>query len=216
MTLIKNPYNKYPSIKTPFGPVYVKNGVYLLHTRKSCKKTRTKVNQELLAYILDLNKNIPKECSQCKEQKDRKLFHVNRYNSDGLSDICYKCKQEKYCKNSKERNQKQINENTPKKEIRTVKRKRTSTLKKYILKRDMFKCQLCGTNNNLQCHHIIPHSILPELTDHMKNMITLCHNCHYHIAHPNNHTRLFDKELAVKFLYMTGLAQDILQKVNSQ
>ena len=55
-------------------------------------------------------------------------------------------------------------------------------LRMEILKRDNFRCKICGSSpqNNehieLQLHHITPHS-LGGLTEE-KNLITLCHTCH--------------------------------------
>jgi 5-methylcytosine-specific restriction endonuclease McrA len=58
----------------------------------------------------------------------------------------------------------------------------------YILKRDNYACQICGTQNrqrihydqrdNLEIHHI-NHS--PEDNDYF-NLITLCCGCHYRIT----------------------------------
>ncbi len=55
-------------------------------------------------------------------------------------------------------------------------------LRMKILKRDNFRCKVCGSSpqNNehveLHLHHITPHSV-GGLTEE-KNLITLCHTCH--------------------------------------
>lgn len=55
-------------------------------------------------------------------------------------------------------------------------------LRMKILKRDNFRCKICGNSpqNNehveLHLHHITPHSV-GGLTEE-KNLITLCHTCH--------------------------------------
>lgn len=55
-------------------------------------------------------------------------------------------------------------------------------LRMEILKRDNFRCKICGSSpqNNehveLHLHHITPHSV-GGLTEE-KNLITLCHTCH--------------------------------------
>jgi len=45
-----------------------------------------------------------------------------------------------------------------------------------ILKRDAWRCQLCGTSRNLQVHHIQPRSLLGH--DVEENLTTLCARCH--------------------------------------
>lgn len=46
----------------------------------------------------------------------------------------------------------------------------------YILKRDGYKCVICGTQDNLHVHHIVPVSVRPDHSEH--NLITLCIRCH--------------------------------------
>lgn len=57
--------------------------------------------------------------------------------------------------------------------------------RKYILKRDDFKCGLCPNKNNLQIHHIIPVSENINLMYDEDNCLTLCLKCHQK-QHPNN------------------------------
>lgn len=49
-------------------------------------------------------------------------------------------------------------------------------LKKYVLNRDGWKCQDCGTSANLQVHHLLYRSRLGS--DEAVNLITLCAKCH--------------------------------------
>ena len=50
-------------------------------------------------------------------------------------------------------------------------------LRKTILKRDGFRCQICGIfNDKLEIHHIIPWRISHD--DSVENLITVCHMCH--------------------------------------
>lgn len=44
-------------------------------------------------------------------------------------------------------------------------------------------CQLCGTKQNLEMHHILGRG--KELTNNYKLCIMLCHNCHHNIVHAN-------------------------------
>lgn len=40
------------------------------------------------------------------------------------------------------------------------------------------KCAICGDTTNLQVHHIVPLSVLPELKLDNNNLILLCGRCH--------------------------------------
>ena len=54
--------------------------------------------------------------------------------------------------------------------------------KKKVKSRDVC-CQVCGEQDKqLQCHHILPVALYPDLAYDEKNMITLCQVCHakYH------------------------------------
>jgi 5-methylcytosine-specific restriction endonuclease McrA len=46
-------------------------------------------------------------------------------------------------------------------------------LKKHVLDRDGWKCQHCGTSQNLQVHHVVPRSRLGP--DELDNLISLAH-----------------------------------------
>ena len=47
-----------------------------------------------------------------------------------------------------------------------------------VYKRDAFTCRLCGSNNDLQAHHIKRWSEFPTLRFVVNNGITLCKLCH--------------------------------------
>ena len=49
-------------------------------------------------------------------------------------------------------------------------------LRDQVLKRDVWRCQLCGTSNNLEVHHIKSRCRLGD--DTLQNLITLCAKCH--------------------------------------
>jgi 5-methylcytosine-specific restriction endonuclease McrA len=51
-----------------------------------------------------------------------------------------------------------------------------STLRKEILERDNWRCQVCGRFKNLDIHHLRRRSALGE--DLETNQITLCRECH--------------------------------------
>jgi len=49
-------------------------------------------------------------------------------------------------------------------------------LKNLVLNRDGWKCQHCGSLQNLQVHHVVHRSRLGS--DESDNLITLCAGCH--------------------------------------
>ena len=48
--------------------------------------------------------------------------------------------------------------------------------KEYILKRDNYKCRICGNKENLQVHRITPRIMGGRNNE--ENLITLCKSCH--------------------------------------
>lgn len=54
-------------------------------------------------------------------------------------------------------------------------------IKPYVLKRDGYKCQMCGSKENLQIHHeILSKKYAPINID---NLVTLCKDCHINKLH---------------------------------
>ena len=49
-------------------------------------------------------------------------------------------------------------------------------LRDQVLKRDGWRCQLCGTSKDLHVHHLISRGRLGD--DAMRNLISLCAKCH--------------------------------------
>jgi 5-methylcytosine-specific restriction endonuclease McrA len=49
-------------------------------------------------------------------------------------------------------------------------------LRHKVLARDKWRCQSCGSMNNLQVHHLQPRSQLGS--DVLQNLISLCAECH--------------------------------------
>ena len=72
----------------------------------------------------------------------------------------------------------------------------STVVKPLILKRDSHKCQLCGSGVHLEIHHISPIKIDPDLILNPTNLITLCHECHYFVAHPHHSTKRVDLTVA--------------------
>jgi hypothetical protein len=71
-------------------------------------------------------------------------------------------------------------------------------LRMKVLKRDGFRCRLCGRNPDncvdveLHVHHIRPFGKPSEGVTHEDNLITLCHTCHKGLD-PHEDPSLFDK-----------------------
>src|SRR6266481_5447322 len=55
-----------------------------------------------------------------------------------------------------------------------------------VVERDGWRCQECGSTENLEVHHMKPRSRLGD--DVIDNLITLCAGCHgkYHGGRPRN------------------------------
>ena len=58
----------------------------------------------------------------------------------------------------------------------------------YVKYRDSYKCVKCGSDDNLEVHHILPRS--KGGRDNPRNMVTLCRNCHQEI---HRDQKLFNK-----------------------
>lgn len=54
----------------------------------------------------------------------------------------------------------------------------------HVIKRDRHKCQICGSKQRLQYHHILPRAY-KELINDASNGIMLCAECHLGRAHKN-------------------------------
>lgn len=55
---------------------------------------------------------------------------------------------------------------------------RYEAAKKKSLKRDKYKCTVCGSKKNLHSHHVSSGSVYPELRYSVGNLVTLCEKCH--------------------------------------
>jgi NTP pyrophosphatase (non-canonical NTP hydrolase) len=75
-----------------------------------------------------------------------------------------------------------------------------------LLERDNYECQMCGSKENLHCHHIIPIKLEPMLALDPDNGIVLCEDCHYKIGHKTG-TECSTGNLA-KIICKKGLEMD--------
>jgi len=55
--------------------------------------------------------------------------------------------------------------------------------RKAVLEQDKYECQMCGSKENLHCHHIIPVKLDPIFALDPDNGICLCQDCHYEYGH---------------------------------
>jgi hypothetical protein len=65
-------------------------------------------------------------------------------------------------------------------------------LRKLVLARDNYTCQICGSTHNLHCHHYV--GIWQDQLESadMDNCVTLCRNCHIYKAHSQPGCRFVD------------------------
>jgi len=73
--------------------------------------------------------------------------------------------------------------------IKKVSKKRifvTEETYQKVFERDNGKCQLCGTNKELQLHHILYRSERKDLINEPSNCVMLCLMCHKKV-HSNKH-----------------------------
>jgi len=66
-----------------------------------------------------------------------------------------------------------------------------SRLRKEILERDNWRCQICGCLKNLDIHHLKRRSALGE--DLETNLITVCRECH-EILHGSAQEKTFSTQ----------------------
>jgi hypothetical protein len=59
-----------------------------------------------------------------------------------------------------------------------LKREIQPELRQMVLDRDEYQCVKCSSDENLQCHHIMPVVVEPLLSADVDNCITLCKDCH--------------------------------------
>jgi len=51
------------------------------------------------------------------------------------------------------------------------------------------QCVCCSSKKQIEVHHIQPRHIRPDLAVDQTNLIALCHDCHFHLAHGNNYRK---------------------------
>jgi len=48
-------------------------------------------------------------------------------------------------------------------------------------------CEICGSNRDLEAHHILPKSSYPELTLDYENLMLICLECHFKLHENDKH-----------------------------
>ena len=61
------------------------------------------------------------------------------------------------------------------------------SLRQQVLRRDVWRCQACGSMSNLEVHHVRFRS--QSGSDLEENLITLCASCHAAVHHAQGHKR---------------------------
>lgn len=54
-------------------------------------------------------------------------------------------------------------------------------LREKALERDEHKCVLCGSDQNLNVHHVFPRKLHKELREDIENLVCVCAKCHFRI-----------------------------------
>lgn len=176
-----------------------------------------------------------KQCSKCLKEKEVSEFNKKASVKNGYMSECRDCNKIRRHENKEHIKQYNINYNKTHKElIREYKKQWKlkhfetdiysikylklkglhniivgfSILRKHVLKRDLYTCQLCKTTKKLQVHHILP---IQYDAQHKKvfdpyNLITLCKDCHL-LAH-NGNFRTVNTELA-EYLSFTVVKNEL-------
>lgn len=119
-----------------------------------------------------------KKCSRCGEIKPLSEFYKNKRHKDGLHSNCKKCHTSWTTKEQHQAYYRTWAKNHPeavkKHRADAHNRERFGGQKDYILNRDNFQCQLCGSTADLMVHH------KDENNDNHNalNLVTVCKACH--------------------------------------
>lgn len=193
MSLLREQHKKLIEEMMSLGNVICQNETYLAVGVAFSARRRTKLPKALHLAILYLNSHKLKQCNLCKKDKPRSLFAWHCFMPDGLSLQCRDCKNET------------LRLQAQKKRNRKVRYRFTLSqkCKQIVMSRDNNECLLCSGKEHLQIHHIIPVKILPALQEEMRNLATICKQCHYSKVHPT--TKTYDTTVARFLIQKTKL-----------
>jgi len=145
-------------------------GIHLSPETEFKKNDPRIVGENNVKYVEAINLT----CEYCDKQFQRKPWELRRRKGKlGVfcSFICYKTWQREH---SKEKSPYWVGGQT------TYRGKRWWEIRREILNRDSFTCQICGSTYNLVVHHITPFREFNDESEANKlsNLITLCQSCH--------------------------------------
>ena len=145
--------------------------------------------------INDKNRKYPKPtdtqqiCKKCNIFKDFNQFEICKGCRTGFRNRCKECRRKSYIKkgystlNRARYTKGHIPHTFIDGKSEEIYRKLIDTkyrrVKKMVLERDNYKCQVCDSNLKLQVHHKKTLREAPELSHNMDNLMTLCIKCHF-------------------------------------
>ena len=172
-----------------------------------------------------------KLCTNCKEWKDKTNFYKDKKGKEGLQSQCKNCKDKKNKRWEKEnpekvreiqrmwiaKNREYRNLKVREWYAKNIAKRRESNLirnnrfrfsgnRHKALKRDDYRCVVCGQENSLVIHHK-DGSGYTKLNNKMENLVTLCRGCHVKIhrwQEKNNKLLLSNKDI-IKTLINTNI-----------
>lgn len=157
---------------------------------KSPVPFNSKYIKKLIKYGYDVRENcgmLELKCKFCEKwfeptysQVKHRLSAIYGNNSLGTENNLYcsdKCKHQCPLYHSK---------SDPNEKLIKIKRINVKWFRDMVLEKDEYTCQICGSVDNLNAHHIIPFAENYLLELDIDNTITLCDNCHYNVVHKQN------------------------------
>lgn len=112
------------------------------------------------------------KCDECGVEFERVKSAMIDRRSGGTYDGTY-CSQECVGKSKRKDNGVDQNRRSPE----------DLKWKKAVIERDDHTCQICGSTENLEAHHIKPIEERPDLRHDPDNGMCVCHDCHYYRIH---------------------------------
>lgn len=73
-----------------------------------------------------------------------------------------------------------------------------------VLKRANHKCEICGSEDNLNAHHIQSATLNPMLANDVDNGICVCEQCHYQLIHSQPGCTTYDLRCNNQLTGITG------------
>lgn len=181
------------------------------HIREFDRKYKKEHKQQTKEYNSKYREIHKKEIEE-RRKKDRdyyKLYRETKKNEKQLYDRQYRTKNktriaERVSKKFK------LNCETSKEFKHKFEGRRyvTFALKPNIVKRDGYKCSLCGSEKDLKSHHIKPVKTSPDLIEEVSNLAIVCKDCHLYKCHDGNWQKInksVAKYLEAFVLYSYGV-----------